>query len=84
MGDIVKVIYHIPILRKLCSAIEEADIMKKKIDYFVLNRDEFRELMKKENEEELYKDDSGKVYFYNIRVISEEEYENIEKGERYV
>ena len=84
MGGIMKVIYHIPILTKLCSAMEEADIMKKKIDYFVLNRDEFKELMKKENEEKIYKDDSGKVYFYNIRVIPEEEYENNEKGERYV
>lgn len=40
----MEIVYHIPIMEKLCSAITESGLSGRKIDEFILNEKEYEEL----------------------------------------
>jgi len=74
----MRIVYHVPILTKLSSALTEAEDYGKKIEMFVLTDEEYNEFVNENHHCKTKKND--KFYFYDARVISENEYyKNLEK-----
>jgi len=64
----MKVIYHIPIMEKLCTAVSEASNEDKKIDKFILTAEEYKEI-----EESIDKLDynNGMYEYYGVPITKE-------------
>ena len=69
----MRTIYHIPILEKFTDALTKANDIGKKIDIFVLTKNEWEELLKCP-ELNKYKLSKNKYQFYGIPIICEDNY----------
>lgn len=70
MERVMEVVYHVPIMEKLCTAVTEAGLTEQKIKKFVLTEEEYKEL--RSHDDYKFDPDGDDLYYYGVPITREQ------------